>query len=106
MSVPARPDALNPRPSSVRLLHQLFTNHIDLNHYEETSMVDIPKFTVAVMPKSGKVSMVQLEARMHMSKFESVVDLAVTGARGIFSTLDHAVRERTENLAEKISANN
>jgi exosome complex component RRP41 len=69
---------------------------LDLNNYEEASMADIPKFTLAVLPKTGKVTMVQLEARMHMSKFEAVVGMAADGARQIHATLDRVVRSTTE----------
>ena len=52
----------------------------DLTNAEEASGADLPKFTVAVLPRTGRVLLTHLESRMPLDKFDRVKDLAVRGA--------------------------
>jgi exosome complex component RRP41 len=75
---------------------------LDLNNFEEQAQFDLPKFTVAVLPRSGSVISLHLESRMHLSRFQLVRELAVLGARQIYSVLDKAVRDNGRNLLENM----
>ena len=46
---------------------------LDLTLLEEN---DVPNITVAVMPKTKKVSMVTMETRLHVERFDEVLKLA------------------------------
>ena len=75
----------------------MYIYYIDLNDVEEKSAMDIPKFTLAVLPRTGKTVLLHLESRMHLSKFEAVKDIAVEGARQIHDTLNTAVKNTMLN---------
>ena len=70
---------------------------LDLSQMEESSSFDIPKFTVAVMPASGRVVMLHLESKMPVDKFDLVRNMAVDGARQIRAVLDTAIRRSLQS---------
>ncbi|KAL1919349.1 uncharacterized protein VTP21DRAFT_2042 [Calcarisporiella thermophila] len=74
---------------------------LDLNHIEESS--ESPELTIGVLPRSGKVTLVQMESRLHMESFESVMNLAIEGCQQIHSTIDDIARANTRQLLKKMS---
>ncbi|KAI8587876.1 ribosomal protein S5 domain 2-type protein [Geranomyces variabilis] len=73
---------------------------LDLNFLEESA--DVPTLTVALLPKSGKISMLGLESRLHIDKLEPVIALASDGCMQMKDTLDEAIRISTRNLAKTV----
>ncbi|KAJ2782640.1 hypothetical protein H4R18_002160 [Coemansia javaensis] len=63
---------------------------LDLNGVEESAL-ETPALTVAVLPRSGNVALLQMESRLHSAKFDPVVELAVEGCKHIHHKLDDAV---------------
>lgn len=66
---------------------------LDLSHVEASA--GGPVVNVAVVPRSGKVLLLSMDARLPLDEFEAVLDLAVAGCRQIFEVLQAAVREHT-----------
>ncbi|KAJ3013749.1 Exosome complex component RRP41 [Thoreauomyces humboldtii] len=73
---------------------------LDLNYLEESA--DVPTLTVAIMPNSGKITMLGLEARLHVDKLEEVITLASDGCLQMKETMDDAIRTSTRNLARTV----
>jgi exosome complex component RRP41 len=72
------------------------TSHmLDLTTLEEN---DIPHVTVAMMPRTGKVTLLTMETRLHVDRFEEIFRLTVSGGNAIHKEMKAAVRERTDVL--------
>ncbi|KAK9761583.1 Exosome non-catalytic core component [Basidiobolus ranarum] len=78
------------------------TPMLDLNHLEESSS-DTPELTVAILPKSGNVTLMQMEERLHIDNFESTVSLATDGCQQIYHFLDDAIRNASKSLMKKMN---
>ncbi|KAF9358149.1 Exosome complex component RRP41 [Mortierella sp. NVP85] len=74
---------------------------IDLNHVEEAS--DTSEVTIAMLPKSGKITLAQMESRLHVDKLEEVLELAGEGCKQIYLVVDKTIRDRAEELAGKMA---
>ena len=68
---------------------------LDLTTLEEN---DIPHLTVAVMPKTGTVTLVTMETRLHVDRFGDIFKLACEAAQVI-----HKEMKRSNDANEKIS---
>ncbi|KAF7970115.1 hypothetical protein HWV62_25000 [Athelia sp. TMB] len=68
---------------------------LDLTTLEEN---DIPHVTVAMMPRTGKVTLVTMETRLHADRFEEIFRLAIDAGRVIHREMKAAVKDRTEAL--------
>ncbi|RKP35518.1 exosome complex exonuclease RRP41 [Dimargaris cristalligena] len=73
---------------------------LDLNHTEESSF-ETPDLTIAVMPRSGKVTLLQMESRLEITRLEDTMLLATEGCKQIQRIMDSVVRENTRDLVEK-----
>ncbi|ORX69607.1 hypothetical protein DL89DRAFT_246775 [Linderina pennispora] len=74
---------------------------LDLNFVEESS-IETPDLTVAILPRTGKVALLQMESRLRSDKLEDVMDLAVSGCKSIHKKLDQAVMAAATDLSEKL----
>ncbi|KAJ3538387.1 hypothetical protein NM688_g6527 [Phlebia brevispora] len=72
---------------------------LDLTTLEEN---DIPHLTVAVMPKTGKVTLVTMETRLHVDRFGDIFRLACDAGRVIHQEMKRAVRARTQRLVDSL----
>ncbi|KAI0696534.1 ribosomal protein S5 domain 2-type protein [Cytidiella melzeri] len=70
---------------------------LDLTTLEEN---DIPHLTVAVMPKSGKVTLVTMETRLHVDRFGDIFKLACEAGQVIHKEMKKAVKARTQRLVD------
>ncbi|KAG6896578.1 hypothetical protein C0992_007330 [Termitomyces sp. T32_za158] len=68
---------------------------LDLTLLEEN---DIPHVTVAVMPKTGRVTLVTMETRLHVDRFEEIFRLAADAGKVLHGEMKSAVRSRTSAL--------
>ncbi|RIA92454.1 ribosomal protein S5 domain 2-type protein [Glomus cerebriforme] len=74
---------------------------LDLNNIEETN--NVPELTVALLPKTDKITLLQMESRLHVDKFQPVMEMAAIGCKEIHTILDKAVRENVKDLLKKVS---
>ncbi|KAI9486978.1 MAG: ribosomal protein S5 domain 2-type protein [Benjaminiella poitrasii] len=75
---------------------------LDLNNIEESA--DTPELTVAILPRTGKVTLLEMESRLHVEKLANVTELATEGCMKIHSILDGVIRQNTEYLMSKLKA--
>jgi len=68
---------------------------LDLTTLEEN---DVPHLTIAMMPKTGKVTLVTMETRLHVDRFEEIIRLAVDAGKVIHREMKSAVKNRTDTL--------
>lgn len=73
---------------------------LDLNHYEES---DIPNLTVGVMPRSEKVTLVNMESRLHLTRFEDVFRVACQASKVIQQEMEGAVLRNTSSLVNAMA---
>ncbi|KAF7327547.1 RNase-PH domain-containing protein [Mycena kentingensis (nom. inval.)] len=74
---------------------------LDLTLLEEN---DIPHVTVAVLPKTGKVTLVTMETRLHVERFEEIFRLAGDAGKVLHGEFKRAVRDRTTRLVGAMGA--
>jgi len=70
---------------------------LDLTALEEN---DVPNVTVALMPKTSKVTLVTMETRLHVDRFEEIFRLACDASKVVHKEMKSAVRARTGALVE------
>ncbi|KAJ2934407.1 hypothetical protein H1R20_g2653, partial [Candolleomyces eurysporus] len=68
---------------------------LDLTTLEEN---DIPHVTVAVMPKTKKVVLVTMETRLHVDRFEEILNLARDAGAILHQEMKEAVLSRSASL--------
>ncbi|KAJ3510340.1 hypothetical protein NLJ89_g4739 [Agrocybe chaxingu] len=68
---------------------------LDLTTLEEN---DVPNVTIAVMPKTRKVSLVTMETRLHVDRFEEVFRVATEAAVVIHEEMKAAIMARSRTL--------
>ncbi|CAH0390001.1 unnamed protein product [Bemisia tabaci] len=64
---------------------------VDISHLEET--MGGPNLTVAALPLSGQIAVMEMSQRFHIDHLEEVTQLALQGCRDIYKILDKAVKE-------------
>ena len=74
---------------------------LDLNYIEESS--DTSEVTIAMLPKSSKITLAQMESRLHVDKLEEVFKLAGEGCKQMYEVMDKTIRDRAEDLARKMA---
>ncbi|KAJ2394828.1 Exosome non-catalytic core component [Coemansia sp. RSA 2559] len=74
---------------------------LDLNFVEE-SAIECPALTLAVLPRSGCLALLQMESKIHASNVDHVMDLAIEGCKHIHANLDRAVLAAANDLAGKL----
>ncbi|GAA5989860.1 hypothetical protein JCM10908_002353 [Rhodotorula pacifica] len=72
------------------------TTLLDLVQAEEQAL---PCLTVAVLPRSGRVTLVNLETRVGVGRFEEMLRWGVEGARVVQGAMEEAVRSWADGLA-------
>jgi exosome complex component RRP41 len=74
---------------------------LDLTTLEEN---DVPHVTVASMPRSGKLSLVTMETRLHVDRFEEIFTLAGEAGKVIHKEMKQMIRERAKKLVDAMGA--
>jgi|SRR5882762_7227081 exosome complex component RRP41 len=74
---------------------------LDLTTLEES---DIPHVTVAMMPRTGKITLVTMETRLHVDRFEEIFRLAIDAGKVIHKEMKDAVRNRTDALVSAMGS--
>jgi exosome complex component RRP41 len=70
-----------------------------LNYVEDAS--GSPDVPVAILAKSGKVTMLQMDSKLGIEEFEQVLSLAVEGCKTIHKLMTDYVSEYTLDLVSK-----
>jgi exosome complex component RRP41 len=73
---------------------------LDLTALEEA---DLPHVTVASMPRSGNLTLVSMETRLHIDRFEEILRLAGEAGAVIHKEMHAVVRERTKSLLDGLN---
>lgn len=76
---------------------------LDLTSIEEN---DLPHVTVAVLPKSGKVTLATLETQMAVERFEEMLQLTGDAAKVIHKEMVTTVKTRTERIVRAMGSGN
>jgi len=74
---------------------------LDLTLLEEN---DVPNVTIAVLPKTRKVSLVTMETRLHVDRFEEVFRLAMDAGVVIHQEMKEAILGRSNILIKSMQS--
>ncbi|KAJ1674780.1 Exosome non-catalytic core component [Spiromyces aspiralis] len=74
---------------------------LDLNHVEEASP-ETPDLTVAILPRTKKIALLQMESKLHADRMDEIITAAMHGCLAIHAKLDEAVMQVTKTLSEKL----
>lgn len=74
------------------------TGLLDPNAVEEQ---DLPYLTLAYLPRSGEISMVNMETRLYIDRFQALLDLAIKGAQVLKEDMEGLLRQNAEELRDK-----
>jgi exosome complex component RRP41 len=73
---------------------------LDLSAPEEN---DLPTLVVAALPASGKVTLAQMETRLHVDRFEEMLLLGVEACGVLKADMEGVVKERTGKVVERMA---
>ncbi|DAZ93233.1 TPA: hypothetical protein N0F65_003049, partial [Lagenidium giganteum] len=65
----------------------------DLNHQEESARP--PQLVIALNPRTQKLNLLQMESKLPLEMFESLMNVAMDGCNQIYELLQNAVQEHT-----------
>ncbi|NXJ55823.1 EXOS4 protein, partial [Spizaetus tyrannus] len=74
---------------------------------EDTPLADLsspeeaaggPRLVLALLPASGQIALLQLSARLHQERLETVLEAAGQACRALHAVLDRVVRERLREV--------
>lgn len=69
---------------------------LDISHEEE--ILGGPTLTIAAMPISGKIVLMEMSQRFHLDHLDKVLNKALEGCKDIRQILDEAVRLHLRDL--------
>ena len=78
---------------------------VDVSNLESSS--GGPELTVAALPKTGEIVLLEMSQRFHVDHLEKVMDAALKGCTDIYNILDKVVRkhvEKSSSALEQITA--
>lgn len=76
---------------------------LDLNTLEEN---DMPNVTIAIMPKTRKVSLVTMETRLHVDRFEELFRVAVDAGKVIQEEMKATILGQSSGLIRSMQIGN
>merc|ERR1712079_160922 len=76
---------------------------IDVNN-QESSIGGGSELTMAMLPKSEEIVLLEMAQRFHVDHLEKVMDAAVQGCQNIHTILDKVVRTHVEKVASSFDA--
>ncbi|MCO5565963.1 hypothetical protein L7F22_019638 [Adiantum nelumboides] len=72
---------------------------LDLSSHEETAL---PHLITATLPRSGKITLAQLETRIHANVVQEMLAVVGQACSVLHSEMDIAMQERTKKLADAL----
>ena len=76
---------------------------LDLSAPEEQ---DLPNVVIASTPGNGKITLAQMETRLHVDRFEEMLGLGVEGCRVLKVEMEGVVKEWTRSVVERMKVRN
>lgn len=73
---------------------------VDISSMESTT--GGPELTLAALPKSGEIVLLEMSQRFHMDHLEKVMDVALKGTRNICEIMDKAVRAHVSSIGSSL----
>ncbi|XP_037555279.1 exosome complex component RRP41 [Dermacentor andersoni] len=73
---------------------------VDISHLEES--LRGPELTVAVLPKSQQMVLLEMTSRVHVDNLQKMLDAAVKGCIDVHAILDSQVKEHTAQVGSCI----
>jgi len=73
---------------------------VDVSHLEAS--LGGPELDVAILPRSEQLVLVEMSQRFHVDHLEKVLDVAVQGAKDIFTILENTVVQHTKWGGQKV----
>lgn len=74
---------------------------LDLSAPEEA---DLPTLVVASLPTNGKVTLAQMETRLHVDRFDEMLRLGVDACAVLKSEMEAVVKARTRSVVGRMAA--
>lgn len=72
---------------------------VDINYLEETS--GGPQLSLAILPKSEKIVLFQMDSRLHVDNVEKVLKLAIKGCKDVYTLLRQTIHD---NALQSVSS--
>lgn len=72
----------------------------DLNNIEESS--GGPRLTIALLPRSEEIVLLEMDGRLHEDHLEKVVDTATKGCKDIFNLMERRVQDHLMETATSL----
>lgn len=69
----------------------------DLSHVEEAA--GGPQLALALLPASGQIALLEMDARLHEDHLEQVLEAAAQAARDVHTVLDRVVRQHVQEAS-------
>lgn len=66
---------------------------LDLSYQEEAARA--PQLVIALNPRTQKLNLLQMECKLPLEIFESLMNVAMDGCNQVYDLLQNAVREHT-----------
>ncbi|WRT65110.1 uncharacterized protein IL334_002052 [Kwoniella shivajii] len=72
---------------------------LDLSQPEES---DLPNMVVASLPTSGKITLAQMETRLHVDRFEEMLNLGVEACKVLKNEMELVVKDKTRKIVDRM----
>lgn len=69
----------------------------DLCYAEESGGVS--SLALALLPRSGQIALLQMDARLHQDHLEALTEAAMTACKGVSKVLDEVVRQHLQEVS-------
>lgn len=69
----------------------------DLSHVEEAA--GGPQLALALLPASGQIALLEMDARLHEDHLEQVLEAAARASRDVHTVLDRVVRQHVQEAS-------
>lgn len=73
---------------------------VDISHLEESMRG--PELTVAVLPKSQQIVLLEMTSRVHVDNLEKMMDAAIKGCIDVHAIFDSQVKDHTAQVGSSI----
>ena len=77
---------------------------VDVNSHE-SSIGNGSELTMAMMPKSGEIVLLEMAQRFHVDHLEKVMDAAMEGCKDIHTILDKVVQTHVKKVVSSFDTN-
>ncbi|WWC87253.1 uncharacterized protein L201_002141 [Kwoniella dendrophila CBS 6074] len=73
---------------------------LDLSQIEEQ---DLPNLIVASLPTSSKITLAQMETRLHVDRFEEMLNLGIEACKVLKDEMENIIKQKTEKIVERMN---